>query len=201
MCIQVVERYAVCGCLYYRHQVDHCSSGRKGEHDVQSREVLVGYTCPEHSSSTLPRQPRARARRQGRQESQRDTASSVDKSEFLVHARKESQSDTASRVNRFESLVHARRYARRYRDDNQLRGNRSEFLSHAQKEYFAEFLVELRRYRDDNQLRRNRSEFLLHAQKKSQSDTASRVNRSESLYMREPKARLSVGQTGQMMDK
>ncbi len=72
MCIQVVERYAVCGCLYYKHQVDACSNYRKRGHEVRTVEVLVGYSCPKHSSSTLYRQPSARARRQAREEYQSD---------------------------------------------------------------------------------------------------------------------------------
>ena len=73
MCIQLVERYAVCGCLYYRHQVDACPNSRKRGHDVRIREILVGYTCPNHSTTTLYRQPSARARRQAREEHQSDT--------------------------------------------------------------------------------------------------------------------------------
>lgn len=51
MCIQVIERYAVCRCLYYKHQVDACSNYRRRGHDVQTREVLVGYTCNKHSTN------------------------------------------------------------------------------------------------------------------------------------------------------
>ena len=64
MCIQVVERYALCGCLYYKHQVDPCPQYGRWRHFFQFREVLVEYTCPQHSSSTLERQPRARRRRE-----------------------------------------------------------------------------------------------------------------------------------------
>ena len=67
MCIQVVERYSACGCLYYSHQVDKCSNYRKRGHDVQSREVLVGYTCPKHSSSSISTQISAKPRRQARE--------------------------------------------------------------------------------------------------------------------------------------
>ena len=73
MCIQVVERYGICGCLYYKHQVDACPNYRKRGHDVRSSEVAIGYTCPKHSSSTLYRQPIARARRQAREKYQSDT--------------------------------------------------------------------------------------------------------------------------------
>ncbi len=51
MCIQVIERYASCRCLYYKHSVEACPSYRRRGHNVTAREVLVGYTCPTHSSS------------------------------------------------------------------------------------------------------------------------------------------------------
>ncbi|CAF9923512.1 hypothetical protein IMSHALPRED_005947 [Imshaugia aleurites] len=45
MCIKVVERYAVCRCIYYSHAVDTCPAyGRRG-HSIKTIEVLVGYTC------------------------------------------------------------------------------------------------------------------------------------------------------------
>ena len=47
MCIKVIERYAVCRCIYYSHAVDACPA--YGRHDVKLREVLVGYTCSRHS--------------------------------------------------------------------------------------------------------------------------------------------------------
>ena len=47
MCIKVIERYAVCRCLYYSHAVDPCPSF--GRHEVKLKEVLVGYTCSNHS--------------------------------------------------------------------------------------------------------------------------------------------------------
>lgn len=50
MCIKVVERYAVCRCIYYSHAVDACPAyGRRG-HNVKTQEVLVGYTCTRHSA-------------------------------------------------------------------------------------------------------------------------------------------------------
>ena len=51
MCIQVVERYSVCRCLYYRHAVDPCSARSQRGHPVQEKTVLVGYTCQSHSRS------------------------------------------------------------------------------------------------------------------------------------------------------
>ncbi|KAI5781942.1 hypothetical protein EDC01DRAFT_235021 [Geopyxis carbonaria] len=53
MCIRVVERYAVCKCVYYVHGVDQCSAyGRRG-HEVEDRTVLVGHTCPQHSGHAM----------------------------------------------------------------------------------------------------------------------------------------------------
>ncbi|KAI5859044.1 hypothetical protein BZA05DRAFT_329765 [Tricharina praecox] len=49
MCLRVVERYAVCGCIYFTHGVDRC--GAYGQHQVQDRVVLVGHTCPLHAAS------------------------------------------------------------------------------------------------------------------------------------------------------
>ena len=103
MCIQLVERYTVCRCLYYKHQVDVCPNYKKQGHGVQSREILVGYTCPQHSSSSVHRPSDARARRQARDIHQSDTPLEVDRSESLVS----SQSDTPLEVNRSESPVSA----------------------------------------------------------------------------------------------
>ena len=51
MCIQVIELYAVCRCLYYKHEIDPCPSyGRRG-HEVMIRELLVGYACLIHSNN------------------------------------------------------------------------------------------------------------------------------------------------------
>ena len=41
MCIRVFERYAVCRCLYYTHDVDQCSNYMRRGHAVRYREVLV----------------------------------------------------------------------------------------------------------------------------------------------------------------
>ena len=49
MCIQIIERYSVCKCLYYRHAVDPCSAYKQRHHLVQERTVLVGYACSSHS--------------------------------------------------------------------------------------------------------------------------------------------------------
>lgn len=49
MCIKIVERYAVCKCIYYSHAVDACPAYGRRDHAVRTREVLVGYTCSKHS--------------------------------------------------------------------------------------------------------------------------------------------------------
>lgn len=49
MCYLIVERYSVCRCLYYKHNIDVCPDyGRLG-HLVQERTLLVGYACEKHS--------------------------------------------------------------------------------------------------------------------------------------------------------
>ena len=62
MCHQITERYALCGCLYYKHPVDLCSLANVGNHTVTKREVKVGVSCPRHSSPcsnpTLPSPPK-----------------------------------------------------------------------------------------------------------------------------------------------
>ena len=53
MCIKVIERYAVCRCIYYSHAVDLCPTQGAANHQVQVAEVLVGYTCSRHNASSL----------------------------------------------------------------------------------------------------------------------------------------------------
>ena len=49
MCIKIVERYAVCRCVYHSHAVDPCPAyGRRG-HSIKTQDVLVGYTCSRHT--------------------------------------------------------------------------------------------------------------------------------------------------------
>ncbi|KAE9375307.1 hypothetical protein N431DRAFT_198739 [Stipitochalara longipes BDJ] len=43
MCYLVVERYSVCRCLYYKHNVDMCAAYGQQGHPIQERTVLVGY--------------------------------------------------------------------------------------------------------------------------------------------------------------
>jgi hypothetical protein len=50
MCIQVIERYAVCRCIYYIHEVDQCALYGQRGHEVSERVVDVGYACPDHSA-------------------------------------------------------------------------------------------------------------------------------------------------------
>lgn len=50
MCYQVVERYSVCRCLYYKHAIDPCPAHGQRGHTVQEKTVLVGYACSTHSS-------------------------------------------------------------------------------------------------------------------------------------------------------
>lgn len=49
MCLQLVERYAKCRCLYHKHAVDPCSAYGQRGHPVQERTVFVGYACSSHS--------------------------------------------------------------------------------------------------------------------------------------------------------
>ncbi|RMZ67335.1 hypothetical protein GMOD_00001246 [Pyrenophora seminiperda CCB06] len=51
MCYQVVERYAVCRCQYYKHAIDPCASHGQRGHSIQEKTVLVGYACSTHSTS------------------------------------------------------------------------------------------------------------------------------------------------------
>jgi hypothetical protein len=50
MCYLVVERYSVCRCLYYQHNVDMCAAYGQQGHKIQERTVLVGYACEKHSN-------------------------------------------------------------------------------------------------------------------------------------------------------
>lgn len=48
MCYRLIERYAVCHCIYYVHAVDPCVLyGYKG-HSVEDRTLFVGYLCSRH---------------------------------------------------------------------------------------------------------------------------------------------------------
>lgn len=54
MCFQLIERYGVCGCLYYNHAVDCCPRYGAPEHGIVRRTILVGTTCIQHSSLNDP---------------------------------------------------------------------------------------------------------------------------------------------------
>lgn len=49
MCYRLVERFSVCGCVYYKHAVDRCAAYSQSGHKVQERTIPVGYTCVDHS--------------------------------------------------------------------------------------------------------------------------------------------------------
>ncbi|KAK0637021.1 hypothetical protein B0T17DRAFT_504403 [Bombardia bombarda] len=51
MCMQLVEIYSGCRCLYYQHAVDRCSRYGRPAHEIKRRTVLVGYSCTNHSAS------------------------------------------------------------------------------------------------------------------------------------------------------
>ena len=50
MCIQLVEKYATCRCIYHVHAVDKCALSPHQGHLVIKREILVGTSCPSHIS-------------------------------------------------------------------------------------------------------------------------------------------------------
>lgn len=52
MCIKIVERYGICRCIYYSHSMDACPAYGSRGHYVKTREVLVGYTCSQHSTKS-----------------------------------------------------------------------------------------------------------------------------------------------------
>ncbi|PLB37675.1 uncharacterized protein BDW47DRAFT_106604 [Aspergillus candidus] len=49
MCLQVVERFSVCDCLYFKHAIDPCALFGQIGHVVSQRDVKVGYACSQHS--------------------------------------------------------------------------------------------------------------------------------------------------------
>ncbi|KAH8796397.1 hypothetical protein BGZ57DRAFT_937105 [Hyaloscypha finlandica] len=60
MCYLVVERYSVCRCLYYKHNVDMCAAYGQQGHPIQERTVLVGYACDQHSQYQQPAESSSR---------------------------------------------------------------------------------------------------------------------------------------------
>ena len=51
MCIQVTERYAVCGCVHFKHAVDPCPKAGDEGHQVLHKDIAVGYVCSQHSKT------------------------------------------------------------------------------------------------------------------------------------------------------
>lgn len=70
MCIQIIERFSVCRCIYHRHAVDPCPARAQRHHglvenctsietprscadthpcSVQEKTVFVGYACERHA--------------------------------------------------------------------------------------------------------------------------------------------------------
>ncbi|TGZ77649.1 hypothetical protein EX30DRAFT_290615, partial [Ascodesmis nigricans] len=49
MCIRVVERFAVCHCVYFVHGVDQCTAYGQRGHQVEDRILFVGHSCPSHA--------------------------------------------------------------------------------------------------------------------------------------------------------
>ena len=41
----------ICSCLYHKHAVDRCASYGQRGHDTIEKTVLVGTTCPAHSTT------------------------------------------------------------------------------------------------------------------------------------------------------
>ncbi|KKK19961.1 hypothetical protein P175DRAFT_0531709 [Aspergillus ochraceoroseus IBT 24754] len=54
MCYQLIERFSVCGCLYFQHAIDPCTAYGQRGHQIQEKTVLVGYACPRHTGKRAP---------------------------------------------------------------------------------------------------------------------------------------------------
>lgn len=50
MCIQLVEKYSVCRCLYHRHSIDPCRAYGQRNHCTTEKTILVGFACPRHTT-------------------------------------------------------------------------------------------------------------------------------------------------------
>lgn len=48
MCYLVIEKYAVCKCVYYVHSIDMCAAYGTPGHKVEERIMWVGYACDRH---------------------------------------------------------------------------------------------------------------------------------------------------------
>lgn len=51
MCYRLVERFSVCRCVYYKHNIDMCAAANQQGHAIQEKTILVGYLCGVHSDS------------------------------------------------------------------------------------------------------------------------------------------------------
>ena len=52
MCIQIIEKYSACGCVYRIHSIDPCPRYGKRGHKATLRVALVGYACRIHELLT-----------------------------------------------------------------------------------------------------------------------------------------------------
>jgi hypothetical protein len=57
MCIQIIERYSVCRCIYHRHSIDPCPARAQRGHHIQEKIVYVGYACNLHARTRAEQQP------------------------------------------------------------------------------------------------------------------------------------------------
>lgn len=53
MCYRVLERYAVCRCLYHKHVINPCPHYGEWGHQVDEKTVLVGYACGVHADCAV----------------------------------------------------------------------------------------------------------------------------------------------------
>ena len=137
MCIQVIERYGVCRCLYYKRAVDRCGDYHKSPHEVQTREVLVGYRCPQHTSS----RDHGLYRTSSSYHSPSSTLSSyygisgTSASDYHLSGTSSSDhrpSGTSSSVHRPSGATARRQALKKHQSDTPLEVNRSESLVSAQ---------------------------------------------------------------------
>lgn len=57
MCYQLTELYSHCGCKYYEHAPEKCSSNGEPDHEIERRTTYVQYTCPIHQRQREGRKP------------------------------------------------------------------------------------------------------------------------------------------------
>ncbi|KAH7084898.1 transcription factor PAP1-domain-containing protein [Paraphoma chrysanthemicola] len=56
MCYQVVQRYSVCRCLYYKSAIVSCAAKAQSGHSVIQKTVLVDFACSVHSNDHAKQQ-------------------------------------------------------------------------------------------------------------------------------------------------